>query len=420
MMINVNYFVRENCRLCNHPDLKLVVNFPPTVSGNRLKKSPDAPDPELVPIDLYQCQQCGHVQVIHVPPPNSLYGEDYPFMPGNNPVLIKHFEETVKDFTQNFISEVKFALEIGSNDGIFLEKMRDVTGCRVLGVDPSLPPVEMARKRCVETILDFFSPDIAERIIEQYGHPDVVIANNVFAHIDDQRGVIKGIQTLLPEGGYFIFEISYLKDVVEKFLIGTVIHEHLSVHSLTSLIPCLQEFDLVLKKAHYVNHVQGGAIVGVCQKSSSARSEVLPLEIQEMIDAEAASGITSISGMRNFNTNLHQKLSLFKQRIISASENRRIIGYGSAVSAPIIIDLLDLRNKIEYVIDDNPFKKGKYMPIGNIPIIGSENFPYDPKDTLFVILGWAQTERIFKNLRHKFFGSLVATIYTDFEIKEVQ
>jgi SAM-dependent methyltransferase len=419
VIMHGNYHVRETCRLCGYPHLQHVVDMPPTVSGNRLKKRADEPDPELVPIDLYQCERCGHVQVIHIPPPDTLYGSEYPFMPGNNPTLLEHFSNTVNYFVSNFTGNVNFALEIGSNDGVFLEKMRAATGCQTLGVDPSSLPVEFARKRGIETIVDYFSKDLARRIVDQYGNPDLIIANNVFAHIDDLRGVIQGIDTLLLEGGYFLFEISYLKDVVDKYLVGTVIHEHLSIHSLTSLVPCLREHNLDLKSAQYIDHVQGGAIVGICQKTKFAGESIVPEEVNSLMQAEARSGITNVVGMKRFNVSLKSKISSLKSQIHSLAREKRIIGYGAAVSAPIIIDLLDIRNEIKCVIDDNPFKKGKYLPIGNIPIIGIEDYTHDVHSTVIVILGWAQTDRILKNLSGMFAGALAVTIYPEFEIKEI-
>lgn len=415
-----SFQVRTSCRLCSHPNLKLVVNLPATVSGNALKKTSSEDDPPLTPIDLYQCEKCGHVQVIHIPSPEFLYGKEYPFISSNNPDLVEHFKESIGFLTENFIASIDFALEIGSNDGTFLEELRKVTGCKVLGVDPSVPPVKIAKERGIETILNYFNEEIAYQVIENHGYADVAIANNVFAHIDDLRGFTNGIQLSLKEGGYFLFEASYLKDVIEKYLIGTIIHEHLSVHSLHSLIPFLKEFNLRLLAVKYVADIQGGAIVGVCQKVSPEELSLpLDTDILNLLEQEKISGITDTQGLLEFNSRLNDKASELKEKINSVANGKTIIGYGASVSSPIIIDLLGLRNKIKYIIDDNPFKKGKYMPIGNIPIVGFDEHRQPSEETIMIILGWAQTERILNKLKNSLSGCTVVTVYPEFALFEL-
>jgi len=283
-----------------------------------------------------------------------------------------------------------------------------------LGIDPSIGPVKIARQNNVETILDFFTQDLAEKIVNDHGKPDLIIANNIFAHMDDLRGVLDAIQFMLSDGGHFMFEASYLKDVVEKYLIGTIIHEHLSVHSIYSLVPFLNEFGLHLSEVKHVSDVQGGAIVGVAQKGLQAE---VPSHILEFIQQEHECGITSFAGMHLFNSKFKAKINNFKEEIHDIVGNTRMVGYGAARSAPLIIDLLGLRDKIEYIIDDNPFKKGKYMPIGNIPIVGSNEHKKISKETIYVILGWAQTDRIINRLRKLDSNCKAVTIYPYFEVQ---
>jgi len=394
--MNIGFKVITSCRLCCSNNIQKVVDLPLTVPGEQLKNKKNDKDPELIPIDLWQCGECGHVQLVHVPPPESLWGEDYTFMPSDNPVLIEHFGKSVDYFVQNFNNDVDFAFEIGSNDGLFLNKLREVTGCKVLGVDPSIGPVDIAKKNKVETILNFFSPEIAEKIVNDHGKPDLVIANNVFAHMDNLRGVLCSIEYMLKEDGYFMFEISYLKDVVEKYLIGTILHEHLSVHSIYSLVPFLNEFGLQLIGARHISDVQGGAIVGVAKKGLNKE---LPLEINKIIEQEKNSGITNFAGMKLFNENLKSEIQKLRDDINNINNNSQIIGYGAARTAPLIIDLLGLRNKIKYIIDDNPNKIGKYLSIGNIPIIGSDEHEITTEEITYIILGWAQTDRIINKLK---------------------
>jgi len=411
--MTTEFKVNDSCRLCCSNHIKKVVDLPLTVPGEQLKSKIDDKDPELIPIDLWQCGECGHVQLVHVPPPSSLWGSDYTFMPSDNPKLIEHFGKSVDYFVQNFKNDIDFAFEIGSNDGLFLGLLNRITGCRVLGIDPSIGPVNIARKNKVETILNYFSSEQAEKIIHEYGKPDLVIANNVFAHMDNLRNVLSSIEFMLKDNGYFMFEFSNLKDVVEKYLIGTILHEHLSVHSVYSIVQFLNEFGLQLIGVRHVSDVQGGAIVGVAKKGLNKE---LPPEINKIIEHEKNSGITSFAGMKLFNKNLKSEIQKLREDINNINHNSQIIGYGAARTAPLIIDLLGLRNKIKYIIDDNPNKIGKYLSIGNIPIIGSDEHEITTEKTTYIILGWAQTERIINKLKSidKHFSAI--TICPYFEI----
>jgi hypothetical protein len=410
-----NIAVRSDCRLCLHSKLTKVFDLPLTPPGEQLKLTIDEKDPDLVPIDLYQCEKCGHVQVVHVPAAHTLFGSQYTFITRDNPLLIRHIESSVGYFIDNYSSEINFVLEVGSNDGIFLETMRNKTNCKVLGVDPSIEPVKIARRHEVDTILDFFTPKLAKNIIDNYGYPDLVVANNVFAHMDDLRSVMSGISLLLQDNSYFMFEVSYLKDVVEKYLIGTIIHEHLSVHSVHSMIPFLNEFGFNLIGIKYIENVQGGALVGVAQKNKIVHT---PDNVLKFVKSEHKSGITNVKGMQNFNKKFHKNIDSFKKLINSKINKSRIIGFGAARSAPLIIDLLDIRESVDYIIEESQLKIGKYMPIGNIPIVSINSHINNSTDNqIYVILGWAQTERIVEKILSITKHCLIITIYPKFEIR---
>jgi SAM-dependent methyltransferase len=412
--MSYDHSTREKCRLCSSSDLIPVVDLPDTVPGEHLKASPEVPDPEMLPISLHQCGGCGHVQINSIPDPSSLFNEHYTFMPSNNPQIIKHFTDTIDYFLANHKADVRFAFEFGSNDGLFLEILRKKTGCKVLGMDPSLPPVEVARRRGIETIHDFFGQGAEKDIVPGHGQADVVIANNVFAHIDDLQGILASVGELLSDGGYFVFEVSNLLDIVNKFLIGTIIHEHLSHHSTHSLIPFLRVEGFQLADVINVNHIQGGAIICIAKKTSEPTGNPT---IERILKTESDAGITSVSGMKAFNKRLHETLYGFREELTGLPGADNIITYGAARSAPFILQLMDIDNRLACCIDDNPHKTGKFLPISNIPIHPSSHL--DSLDNSqphnILITGWAQSQRISSRLQSKY-DCNVATIFPDFKV----
>ena len=362
------------------------------------------------------CSKCKHVQLIHVPYFKKLWGKEYTFKPSDNPELVNHFCNTVKYFKKNFNKKVNFAFEIGSNDGIFLKEIKKQYNAKILGIDPSDEPVAIARKYKIPTIKDFFNYSISKKIKKKYGSPDLIIANNVFAHMDDMHSIVKGINHLLEENGYFIFEASYLRDVVKKNLIGTIIHEHLSIHSIFSLKPFLSLYNLQLIGLKHVNKIQGGAIIGIAIKSKKIiKSNV----VQHFINIEKENNLTTIKGLKRFNNVFHSRINKFKKQINKKYLNQSIVGYGASRSAPLIIDLFELRNKIEFIVDDNPRKINKYLSIGNIPIYNFKKKRNFLNNKIIFILGWAQTERIILFLKKNKIRANIATIFPKFEIIKI-
>ena len=407
------YKISKQCRLCGHNKLEKILELPKTVPGEQLKLKRKNQDPSIIPIDYYFCMKCSHVQLIHVPSINKLWGKKYTFKPSDNPKLIKHFTNSAKFFCNNFHSNINFAFEIGSNDGLFLKKIREITGCQVLGIDPSDEPVKIAINNKIPTIKNFFSYNFSKKIRKKYGCPDLIIANNVFAHIDDMQSIVKGISHLLKNKGYFIFEASYLLDVVKKYLIGTIIHEHLSVHSLYSLRPFLLKFNLHLIGLKHASKIQGGAIIGVAIKS---KKHIPSLIVDNYIKKEKLNKLTSLDGMQNFNRRFKIKINKFIKLINKKLKKNKLIGFGAARSAPLIIDILELRDKMSFIIDDNPRKINKFLSIGNIPINSFASKKNKLQNSVILILGWTQTERIITFLESKKIKCTAITIFPKFKI----
>jgi len=411
-----NHTTRNDCRLCLSENIERVVELPDTIPGEHLKSSKCDPDPELLEISLFQCKDCGHVQINSVPDPNSLFNEHYSFMPSKNPEIIKHFETTINYILEHHVRELNFAFEFGSNDGLFLDLVREKTNAKVLGMDPSLPPVEEAHKRNIETIHDFFGKGSDEQILSSHGSPDLIIANNVFAHIDDLRGILRTVSNMIKDEGFFVFEVSYLLDIVDRYLIGTIIHEHLSHHSVYSLIPFLQSEGFQLVDVVNVSKIQGGAIVCVAKKTLSSK---IYSSVDKNLELETMAGINNSAGMKNFESRLKSKLDDFKTQLIKFYSNKKLFAYGAARSAPFIMQLLEINNVVEYCIDDHPQKQGKFLPISNAEITDSTVLKDQEKmrDACFVITGWAQTERIISHLADRGYHE-IASICPSFCLKQ--
>lgn len=384
---------RKTCRLCGSHRLSLEIQVPLTYIADKYASAPNEVG-ELYGLDLYQCQTCGHVQVINILPLELLFASDYTYKPSRSPKLIEHFLNYANRFSEEISYIPKKVLDIGSNDGLFLKCMQEKYSAEVLGIDPAEEPVMFARNNNIKTEQDFFNRNSAKKILNHYGQFDVISANNVFAHNDDLEQFAESVSLLLESGGVFSFEISYLIDIVEKTLIGTIFHEHLSHHSLYPLRKFLEKFNLHLFHAVRVDS-QGGSLQ--CFASKQVKRLITP-ELEALLSKETQLQANSREYMQLFRSNISLLLSSFNEQLnILRSTSRRIIGYGAARSANLLIEQLQLSNKLNYILDDNQDKVGKYIYDSNIPIFDANKFKFLPGD-LIIPLAWIHSDTIYEKL----------------------
>jgi len=219
--MNSPSYHRDNCRLCASRDLELVVPLGPTpiaddyVPASRLnEKQP------IFPLDLYLCCACGHVQLLDVVDPNILFG-NYVYVTSISTSLVEHFREYTDEVLRRANAPAgALVIDVGSNDGSLLKFFKQ-RGMRVLGIDAAREIAKQATESGIETLGAFFTPDLARTIKQTHGAATIVTANNVFAHADDLGGMAEGIRELLAPDGIFVFEVSYMVDIVEKLLFDT-------------------------------------------------------------------------------------------------------------------------------------------------------------------------------------------------------
>ena len=230
------FYRRVDCRLCGGRDLRLVFSLNPTPPANAFLDKPDYDSrEERYPLDLFFCLSCNHVQLLDVVDPEVLF-RNYVYVSGTSQSFVNHFDEYASTVIDKFgIPTNSLILDIGSNDGTLLQKFKD-RKMRVLGIDPATDIASVASDAGIDTWPLFFSPKVANEILEKIGHPEVVTANNVFAHSDELSSILSGIKMLLRPNSIFVFEVSYLLDVFEKNLFDTIYHEHLAYHSVGPLV----------------------------------------------------------------------------------------------------------------------------------------------------------------------------------------
>lgn len=377
---------RATCRLCDSKDLEQVLALEPSPPANSFvsRERLDIVQ-EKFPLDVAICGHCGHVQLRDVVDPRLLF-EDYVYVSGTSPVFVDHFRRYAADVVERLdIKRGDLVVDIGSNDGTLL-RFFQAAGCRVLGIDPAKAIAQAASESGIETLAEFFTPAVAHDIRTSRGPARVITANNVFAHVDDLRGVLEGVRTLLSADGVFVFEVSYLVDVYEKTLFDTIYHEHLSYHSVRPLEKFfaandMQLIDVVRVPSH------GGSLRGFAQHAGGARG--VQRSVQGLIELESQLRLDHPATFKSFAARI-DSLREDVRRLLTRlkGEGARIAGFGAPAKATTLLHHFQLGNDVlDFIVDDSPLKQGLFTPGQHIPVLSPAVLDERHPDYLLV-LAW--------------------------------
>lgn len=379
---------REDCRLCASRRLERVLSLGSTPLANAFVAEADrtAPQPRF-PLDLWLCRACGHLQLRDVVDPELLF-RNYVYVSGTSPVFVEHFRryaEAMLAFTR--MPPGSAVVEIGSNDGTLLRCFQQA-GMRVLGIDPARAIAQQAAAQGLPTRPEFFTPELARALKQEGWEAALIAANNVFAHADDLGGIADGVAHLLAPSGVFVFEVSYLVDVLDHLLFDTIYHEHLSYHTVTPLQAFFRRHGLELVDAVRVEP-HGGSLRGIAQRAGGPWP-VSP-RVQERVALERERGTADPAAYQAFQARIAglkaQLLELLRRR---KKRGRRIVGFGAPAKATTLMFHFDIGPELmDYVVDDSPWKQGLYSPGHHLPVKPTSAL-YDPalRPDDALILAW--------------------------------
>ena len=390
--MTTNHHKRSSCRLCEKQNLTLVLKLEPTPPANAfIKKEELNEEQQRFPLDVYFCENCGHVQLLDIVDPKLLF-ENYVYVSGTSPVFVQHFENYAKTILSKYPQPSNsLIVDIGSNDGTLLRSFKNL-GQRVLGIDPAKKIAEKATKEGIKTLSDFFNSDLALLIRKKYGAATIITANNVFAHVDDLKEFVKGVKNLLSPTGIFVFEVSYLVDVIEKTLFDMTYHEHLSYHAVKPLIPFFENNGLQLIETIRID-VHGGSLRGIVQLKGGPHQ--IADSVRKCIEQEEKMSLDKATTYKEFERNITKQKERLRSLLYEIkSSGKKIAAFGAPAKATTLMYHFEIGPKyIDFIIDDNPLKQGLFSPGMHIPVVPS-NWIYEKKPDYLIILAWNFAESI--------------------------
>jgi hypothetical protein len=344
-----------------------------------------------VPLDLYQCEECGHVQIGVIGNPELQY-RDYVYQTSLSSGLGEHFRRYAQDVVSSLgLDPGMLVVEIGSNDGTLLAGFQ-ATGMRVRGVDPARRIAEQATSRGIRTSADYFCLTVAQQIRCESGAAALIVANNVIANIAALDAFARGTEHLLADDGVFVFETQYGGDVVDHLLLDTVYHEHISYFLTKPTQRWLARFGLSLFDVVPIA-TKGGSFRVFAQKANGRRP--ISPAVGQWIARETQAGMFEQSFFAHVGERI-AGISRELHAIVDAEHERgrAVGGFGVSVGTSTLLAQFGLGKAIDFLVDDDPNKEPFLVGPGyRIPVINGTAMNERAPGTV-IVFAWRYAEQI--------------------------
>ena len=388
------------CRFCKE-ELKDVfidlVNSPPS---NSFLTRQQLNEPEVFfPLKVYTCNNCFLVQVDEYKKSDAIFDDEYVYFSSFSSSWLAHAKKYTEKMIDRFgFSDKSQVIEIASNDGYLLQYFKQ-KNIPVLGIEPTANTAKVAQEKGIESITEFFGTSLAKKLLDQGRKADLLLGNNVLAHVPDIVDFIAGMKLILKEGGIITMEFPHLMQLVDNNQFDTIYHEHFSYLSFFTVKQIFSSQGLDLFDVEEIP-THGGSL-RIYGKHSEDNTRPISRNVDLLLEKEIAKGMNSLSYYQNFQQKaLQVKLGfngfLTEQKLL----NKKVAGYGAAAKGNTLLNYCGIKNdQIDYVVDANPHKQNKWLPASHIPVV-NEAYLKESKPDYVIIFPWNLKDEIVKQLSY--------------------
>ncbi|HJO77218.1 MAG TPA: NAD-dependent epimerase/dehydratase family protein [Pelagibacteraceae bacterium] len=386
-----------DCRSCGSLNLKRVIALGYQPLANNLLNTKNQHD-EMFPLEMNYCPRCHNCQLSVVVDPKKMFS-NYLYLSSTSKSFREHFEKAAKKYVKEFKLSPKksYIIDVGSNDGVALKPFQNLKFKKILGIEPAKNLAKIANKEKIKTYNGFLDKQSLKKI---KGNADLILASNVFAHSDELKTMTECMFKLIKNSGTIIIEIQYLLNTLKDLTFDNIYHEHYNYWSLTSLVTFFNGFGGKIFKAEKID-THGGSLRIYVKKNSKTKIEK---SVKDLLKEEEKFGIKDYKIYQEFAKKVYKIRNNVRKNISDLMKsNNKIIGYGSPAKATTALNFFGISNEIDFIVEDNKLKQGKFLPGMKIPIKSRKNLKNKPDCVL--VLAWNFFEEIKKknsNLTCKF------------------
>ncbi|MCW2514983.1 MAG: C-methyltransferase [Mycobacterium sp.] len=374
------------CRVCASNRLLSVLDLGATPPCELLLETDALDLPEQTfPLHLRLCENCLLLQIPALITPADTFTE-YAYFSSYSDSWVEHARSFVSSAVDKLaLGPESFVVEVASNDGYLLRHVVDA-GIRCLGIEPSVNVGAAAVKSGVPTLTAFLDESTARGVREEHGPADLVVANNVYAHVPDLIGFTKGLRTLLAGDGWLSIEVHHALNLVAQAQFDTIYHEHFQYYTVASAATALATAGLAVVDVELIG-THGGSI-RLWARPEDAAGEPHP-RVAEVLTLEADAGLHDVTGYVGLRERVErQRHDLLRFLLDCHAAGKRVVGYGAPGKGNTLLNYCGVRaDLIEYLVDRNPYKHGKFTPGARLPVHAIERLDKDRPDVI-VVLPW--------------------------------
>lgn len=349
------------------------------------------------PLEVFVCDSCFLVQLEEYESAERIFSATYAYFSSYSESWLQHCKEYTDMIVDRFfLNKHSHVLEVASNDGYLLQYFKEY-GIPVRGVEPAKNTAEVARKRGIPTDVIFFNSTYAKKLLENDQQGDLIIGNNVLAHNPDLHDFVEGLNIALKPDGVITMEFPHLLRLMEKNQFDTIYHEHFSYFSFNVALTLFAKHDLEVFDVEEIPTHGGSLRIYAQHKEDIPKPRTQ--RVEKLLEKEATAGLFDVDTYYKFGENVKFTKRLLLQCLIHIKNSgKKIVGYGAPAKGNTLLNYCGIRTDfLDYTVDRNPAKQGKYLPGTHLPIMHPDVIKQHKPDYI-LILPWNIKDEIMQQL----------------------
>lgn len=403
------------CRNCNNITSHVFADLGASPPSNSFisKENLDAAE-VYFPLKVFTCDKCFLTQVDEYKNAEEIFSSEYVYFSSFSKSWLKHAKSYCEKVTSRFeLNKDSFVVEIASNDGYLLKNFVEA-GVPCLGVEPTKSTATKAKEIGVNTVERFFGVEYANEMAQEHGKADLIIGNNVLAHVPNIHDFVGGFKHALKPNGVITLEFPHLKQLVENNQFDTIYHEHFSYLSFSAVRSIFLKNELKIFDVEEIP-THGGSlrVYGCLKKSDHSETD----NVKNLQEQEDKVGINTIDYYENFQNKIDKiKMNFLSFLIDSKKNGLKVAGYGAAAKGNTLLNYCGVKNDLlPFVVDASPYKQNLFLPGSRIPVTDLK-YLEDFNPDVIIIFPWNIKNEIMNQLKDSFSNAKFATFIPKFEI----